>query len=52
MSAIVSTARRAWRNDLVRLLVLVLYYQAIIVGLIVIYGGSRYQPPGFIYQGF
>lgn len=44
--------RRAWRNDLVRLVVLLLYYEAIIAGLVVIYGGARYQPPGFVYQGF
>lgn len=44
--------RRALENDLVRLIVLTLYYLAIIAGLIAIYGGNNYTPPPFIYQGF
>lgn len=52
MTAMLARARRAWRNDLVRLVVLLVYYEAIIAGLVILYGSSRYQPPGFIYQGF
>lgn len=52
MTAVVAFVRRAWRNDVVRLLVLLLYYEGIIVGLVILYGGARYQPPSFIYQGF
>lgn len=52
MRGLVAAVRGAWRHDLVRLIVLVVYYEAIVVGLVLIYGGSRYQPPPFIYQGF
>jgi hypothetical protein len=41
-----------WHNDIVRLIGLTLYYVAIIVGLAILYGGSEYTPPPFIYQGF
>lgn len=43
---------RVWSNDLVRLSLLTVYYLAIIVGLVVLYGGATYTPPPFIYQGF
>jgi hypothetical protein len=45
-------ARRARRNDLIRLIGLTLYYLAIIAGLALLYGGAEYTPPPFIYQGF
>ena len=45
-------ARQIWRNDLVRLIGLTIYYLAIIVGLAILYGGAEYTPPPFIYQGF
>jgi D-Ala-teichoic acid biosynthesis protein len=44
--------RRAWEDDAVRLVVLTLYYLAIIAGLILMYGGNNYTPPPFVYQGF
>lgn len=44
--------RRLWEIDLVRLVVLTIYYLAIIIALVVIYGGTHYTPPPFIYQGF
>lgn len=43
---------RAWSKDVVRLPVLTLYYLALIITLVVLYGGSHYTPPPFIYQGF
>ena len=43
---------RVWSQDLVRLPVLTIYYLAIIVALIILYGGATYTPPPFIYQGF
>ncbi len=52
MKRLGAVAGGAWRNDLVRLVVLVLYYQAIIAALIVLYSGSRYEAPAFIYQAF
>jgi hypothetical protein len=41
-----------WRNDLIRLVGLTLYYLAIIAGLVILYGGAEYVPPPFVYQGF
>lgn len=38
--------------DAVRLPALTLYYLAIIIALIALYGESHYSPPPFIYQGF
>ena len=52
VSAARSLARRGWSHDLVRLSLLTLYFLAIIVALIVLYGGTTYTPPPFIYQGF
>ena len=46
------SARLAWDNDWVRLVVLTAYYLAIIVGLILLYGGNTYTPPPFVYQAF
>jgi hypothetical protein len=46
------SARRFWNNDWVRLVVLTLYYLAIIAGLIALYGGNTYTPPPFVYQAF
>ena len=44
--------RRAWESDTVRLVVLTLYYVAIIISLAVIHGNRLYTPPPFIYQEF
>jgi hypothetical protein len=41
-----------WERDLVRLTVLTVSFLAIIAALIVLYGGTTYTPPPFIYQGF
>jgi hypothetical protein len=45
-------ASLAWDNDWIRLLVLTAYYLAIIIGLILLYGGNDYTPPPFVYQAF
>ncbi len=39
-------------NDRLRGVVVTLYYFAIIVGLILLYGRGDFSTPGFIYQGF
>lgn len=39
-------------NPRVRVVVLTLYYLAIIVGLIILYGRGDFTTPKFIYQGF
>ena len=44
--------RRAWESDTVRLVVLTVYYLAIIISLAVIHGTRQYTPPPFIYQEF
>lgn len=41
-----------WERDLVRLTMLTVYFLVIIAALIVLYGGTSYTPPPFIYQGF
>lgn len=43
---------RFWDHDFVRLPVLTVSFLAIIAALIVLYGGTAYTPPPFIYQGF
>jgi hypothetical protein len=48
----VRRASLAWDNDWIRLVVLTMYYLAIIVGLILLYGGNNYTPPPFVYQAF
>jgi hypothetical protein len=40
------------RSPLGRLVLLTLYYFAIIVGLILLYGKGQLTPTEFIYQGF
>jgi hypothetical protein len=54
-SAAVAVGQRihdAWQLDLLRLVILTLYYLAIISALIVLYGDAEYVPPPFVYQGF
>ena len=41
-----------YANSWGRMLLLTLYYFAIIAGLILIYGKGDFNPPDFIYQGF
>lgn len=41
-----------YANPSVRVIVLTLYYLAIILGLIVMYGRGDFSTPPFIYQGF
>jgi hypothetical protein len=36
----------------VRVILLTMYYFAIIAGLIVMYGEGNFTPPDFVYQGF
>jgi len=52
VEGLVTSFRRLWRNDLIRLVGLTIYYLAIIAGLVVLYGGAEYVPPPFVYQGF
>jgi hypothetical protein len=44
--------RRAWTSSAVRLVVLTVYYVAIIIGLAELHGNRQYTPPPFIYQEF
>src|SRR5690348_4689507 len=39
-------------NTWVRVILLTLYYFAIIAGLIMMYGKGNFTPPDFVYQGF
>lgn len=41
-----------YNNPGVRIAVLTIYYLAIILGLIVMYGRGDFSTPPFIYQGF
>jgi hypothetical protein len=50
--AVRGRSQQVWSGDLVRLPVLTIYYLAIIVALIILYGGATYTPPPCIYQGF
>ena len=40
------------QNSLIRFAALSLYYVAIVVGLILIYGKGDFSTPDFVYQGF
>jgi hypothetical protein len=52
MQAAEQRLQRAWASSTVRLVVLTLYYVAIIVGLAELHGNRQYNPPPFIYQEF
>lgn len=41
-----------YSNPTVRVIALTLYYLAIILGLIIMYGRGDFSTPPFIYQGF
>ncbi len=41
-----------FNNPWVRTILLTLYYLAILIGLIVLYGKGDFSTPKFIYQGF
>jgi hypothetical protein len=41
-----------YTNPWLRAILLVLYYLAILVGLVVLYGKGNFTPTPFIYQGF
>jgi D-Ala-teichoic acid biosynthesis protein len=41
-----------YTNPSVRVIALTLYYLAIILGLILLYGKGNFSTPPFIYQGF
>ncbi len=41
-----------YHNPTVRVIALMLYYLAIILGLILMYGKGDFSTPPFIYQGF
>ncbi len=42
----------AYTNPTVRVVLLTLYYLAIIAGLILMYGKGNFTTPKFVYQGF
>lgn len=44
--------RAIYANPTVRVIGLTLYYLAIILGLIIMYGKGDFSTPPFIYQGF
>ena len=52
MQAVEQRLRRAWASNAVRLVVLTVYYVAIIIGLAQLHGTRQYTPPPFIYQEF
>jgi hypothetical protein len=41
-----------YTNPWARIILLVLYYLAILVGLVILYGKGNFTTPPFIYQGF
>ena len=41
-----------YNNPIGRIILLTLYYLAIILGLILLYGKGNFSTPKFIYQGF
>ncbi len=41
-----------YHNPTVRVIALTLYYLAIILGLIIMYGKGNFSTPPFVYQGF
>ncbi len=46
------TITRIYHNPTVHVILLTLYYLAIILGLIIMYGKGDFSTPSFIYQGF
>jgi hypothetical protein len=46
------TAKGLYNNPTLRLVALTLYYLAIILGLIIMYGKGDFSTPPFIYQQF
>ncbi len=41
-----------YANSWVKTILLVLYYLAILIGLVILYGKGNFKPAPFIYQGF
>ena len=41
-----------WSSPVLRTAALTLYYGAILVGLVVLYGRGDFSTPSFVYQGF
>ena len=52
MKSLMTFITTASSNYWVRVSLLTIYYFAIIVGLIVMYGEGNFTPPDFVYQGF
>ena len=48
----VTLITEVYHNPTVRVVALTLYYLAIILGLILLYGRGDFSTPPFIYQGF
>jgi D-Ala-teichoic acid biosynthesis protein len=49
---ILASVARLYANPGIRIIGLTLYYLAIILALIVMYGRGNFTTPPFIYQGF
>ena len=41
-----------YTNPWARMILMVLYYLAILAGLVILYGKGNFSTPSFIYQGF
>jgi len=52
MKSLMTFITTASTNPWVRVILLTLYYFAIIAALIVMYGKGNFTPPDFVYQGF
>jgi hypothetical protein len=52
MTSLPPWVTRVCNNAAVRMVALVIYYLAIILGLILLYGKGDFSTPSFIYQGF
>ncbi len=52
MKSLMTFITTAYANIWVRVILLTIYYFAIIAGLVVMYGEGNFTPPDFVYQGF
>ena len=52
LSALLATLRRLAAIGWVRLAALILYYLAILIILLLMYGRGDFNAPPFVYQGF
>jgi hypothetical protein len=52
MKSLMTFITTAYTNYWVRVALLTIYYFAIIVGLVLMYGKGNFEPAEFIYQGY